>query len=108
MQGPMLQQKNQPNDLFCGHWEEGFLLGAQSSRCRGFLSTMLKTMVGRKETTGANGDCSHRQRLVQDPRLSEEVKLQSGLGCMKFICWTLQLLGRAFHCVWQLFMQLPI
>lgn len=71
---PMPRQKKQPDDLFSECLREGFLLSGKSSRCKIFLSTIMKIVVGRKETTGANSDCCHRRRFVQDPGLSEEVK----------------------------------
>ena len=70
----MPPQKKQPDDLFSECLEEGFLLCGKSSRCRIFLSTIMKIVVGRKETTGANSNCCHRQCFVGDPGLSEEVK----------------------------------
>lgn len=60
--------------FFSECWEEGFLLCGMSSRCRIFLSTTMKIVMGRKETTRANSNYCHRWCLVQDPGLSEEVK----------------------------------
>lgn len=71
----MLQQKQQLDDLFSGCLEEGFLLCGKSSRCRTFLSTIMKIVLGRKETMGASSGCCHRRRFVLDPGLPEEVKV---------------------------------
>lgn len=83
----MLQQKKQLSDLSGECFEGDFHLCSNSSRCTMFLSTIVKIVVGRKETTGTTNGALLRTLAF----LRRQKQLHRGLGCMKFSNGMLQL-----------------
>lgn len=95
----MLQQKKQLSDLSGECFEGDFHLCSNSSRCTMFLSTIMKIVLGRKETMGTTKWC-----FAQDSRLSEEAKaVAQRLGMHEIQLWYITALQMSFFfSVWQL------